>query len=189
MWISEDKEKKTLHCLNPIKMLTRCPLPILLLFVIALPCLKSESYFVNDLGAIFKSAEPLKASLRSNQAKELPSILNAYNRLKSNPLAVNLDQFILFSVGDKENYKGSFEDSSYFRQDLNQTTVNYCDFDPNRLSSKLKPTASSSVPKYQSSDPFNVKQNVDIIVKRPIFNTSSEISSMLNQQPREELTI
>ena len=166
-------------------MLTPYPLLILLLFVIVLPCLKSESYFVNNLGAIFKSPELLKASLRSNQAKELPSILNAYNRLKSNPLTVNLDQFILFSVGDKENYKGSFEDSSYFKQDLNQTTVNYCDFDPNRLSSKLKPTA--PINKYQSSDPLNVKQNVDIIVKRPIFNTSTEISSMLTTSRRINL--
>jgi hypothetical protein len=143
---------------------SRQPLPVtLLLLALALPCLKSESFFVSDLDTI-------------GSQEEAP-LSSAYHALKSNSLGVDLEQFILFSVGDKENYKGALtEDSSFFRQDLNQTTVNYCDFDPNRLSRKLKGAAESA---YRPGDSVNVKQNVDIIVKGAVFNASSAISGKI----------
>jgi hypothetical protein len=154
---------------------SRCQFLFLILFGLCIKNSKSENFFISETGQIFREGEiHNETSLFYNKnlpvQSKLLSISSAYDKLKSDADKINLNQFILFNIDDKEVFKSDYlPASSLYKQPLNQTTVNYCDFDPNLISSKRQVISS----KITSHD---VKQNVDIIVKGRLFNKSSEIS-------------
>ena len=149
---------------------------IIVLFGFLINNSKSENFFISEIGKIFREGEiNNETSYFYNRnlpvLSKLLSINSAYDKLKSEADKINLNQFILFNIDDKEVFKSDYNAPvpSLHKQPLNQTTVNYCDFDPNLISSKRQVTPT----KLTSG---NVKQNVDIIVKGRLFNKSSEIS-------------
>ncbi len=137
---------------------------------------KSENFFIGETGIITHERE-INNENRYFYDRNLPehskllSLRSTFDKLKSENDKIDLNQFILFNIDDKVTFEPDYPApvTSLHKQPLNQTTVNYCDFDPNLKSSKRHVS-----PSKLNSD--RMKQNVDIIVKGRIFDKSSQIS-------------
>ena len=151
----------------------------------------SENFFINKSGVV-TGGDLTENRLGSSVSKDskFSAMISAYTNLNKQD-TLNLNQFILFNIGDKENFfqlpRANLINDNVNKQLLNQTTVNYCNFDPNLLSSKL--TAASSANNFVNNKAKSninrsndVKQSVDIIVKGNLFNKSTEISGKLKHK-------
>lgn len=133
-----------------------------ILFGFCISSLKSEIFFINQSGSI----------TTSNPSKFSP-IIDTFNNYKNNPIEHNQDNFIIFNIGDKDSSKRNTDEipKNFHKQLLNQTTVNYCNFDPNLLSEKRSTKAAT---KYFDS---KEKESVDIIVRGDIYNSTTKFGS------------
>jgi hypothetical protein len=96
------------------------------------------------------------------------------DQLEQKVNGLDLNQFILFSIGDKEGFKPLINhEPYYYKQYLNQTTVNYCNFDPNHRSDKTKPTFDKT--QFDKSSSTNGQSVINIISKGNTFNEKSKI--------------
>ena len=141
----------------------------LILFGFCISGLKSEIFFINQFGAISSNGHTISSGDSIKPSKYSP-INNIYNSYINNPIEHNQDNFIIFNIGDKHRSNDEIP-KNFHKQLLNQTTVNYCNFDPNLLSEKQNIKAKTK------DLNENVKENVDIIVKGDIYNATTKFGS------------
>lgn len=98
---------------------------------------------------------------------------------------VNTNQIIIFNIGDTS---GLTNISTSFKQDFDQETINYCNFDPELLSNKnsrkltslgsshddLSGTFDFTTNKQKRED--DEELSVNILLKGDVFNESSQIT-------------
>lgn len=126
----------------------------------------NNNYMINDLTTTTRVMQQQQQQQQESSIyrRKAPSLLSL---AATNVAAAEAEQIIIFNIGDYVQLENS---SSSYVQLFDQSSINYCNFDANLLSSKRISFKKSTIPKPTF--------HVNTFLKGDSFNASSKINGI-----------